>query len=249
VKEELRGLGLNYYESCVLEALLKERLNLRDLSKKSSVPFGKVYSVVKSLKEKNLVEETNSRPKLIYVENASDVISLLIKLKQENEKAMIEKIKEFATQIDKSKGKTTKFFQVGTTVQDNREIQLRTFVEAEKEVLQILNIYHKPKSNRASKTLWEKEIEKATKRGVIFKAIYPKKTVIPEILAGLDRKKFQVKRLDTNFIRCDIIDGKKVLLKLVQSDPLQFGGVLFVENERLAENLTKIFNEMWGQAK
>ena len=174
-----------------------------------------------------------------------------MKEKQEKERGMNEKLREIATEIDKSKDKPTSFFQVGTTIEDNKKIQLRTFIEAESEVLQILNLHHKPKLNRASKTLWEKEIVNAVKRGVVFRAIYPKEAELPKIIKKLNRSqpnKFQVKRLDTDFARCDIIDGKKVLIKLTYQDPLQFGGVLFVENEKLADNLTRIFNEMWEQA-
>lgn len=248
--EELKQIGLSNYEAKALEILFKNKENLRDLSKKAKIPFGKVYSVIKSLKEKGFIKETNSRPKLVYIENASAVIGKLIKEKQEKDKAILEKLREVSTIIDKEKKRESKFFQIGTTIEENREIQLRTFQEAEKEVLQILNIHHKPSSNRESKTLWEKEIEKAVKRNVIFKAIYPKNIVLPKILQKLNKKYpqfFQVKRADTDFIRCDIIDGKKVLLKLVQEDPLQFGGVLFIEDERFAENLTKVFNEMWEQ--
>ncbi|MEK6898157.1 MAG: hypothetical protein AABX28_02240 [Nanoarchaeota archaeon] len=73
--------------------------------------------------------------------------------------------------------------------------------------------------------------------------------MLPKILDELNRKnpdRFQVKRADTDFVRCDVIDGKKVLLKLVQRDPLMFGGVFFIENEKLAGNLKKIFYSMWG---
>ncbi len=250
--EELKELGLSHYESKVLEILLKSRENLRELSKKSGVPFGKVYSIVKLLKEKGILKENNSRPKLVYVDNASEVISRMLKEKGEKDRKINEKLREIATEIDKGKNKPTSFFHIGTTVEDNKTIQLRTFNEAEEEVLQILNIHHKPKSNRDSKTLWEKEIVKAIKKGVIFKAIYPKKTILPKILQDLNKKqpdKFQVKRLDTDFVRCDIIDRKKALIKLVHPDPLQFGGVLFVENEKLAENLMRIFNELWEQAE
>jgi len=250
--EELKSIGLGHYEAKALEALVKEKLSLRELSKKSEIPFGKVYSVVKSLKEKNLVKETNSRPKLVYIENASEVISRLIKEKQEKEKRLNEELRLIATQFDKNKGRETRFFQIGTTIEDNKKIQLRTFIEAENEVLQIINIHHKPKSNRESKTIWEKEIVKAVKRGVTFKAIYPKEIELPIILKKLNKnhpEKFQIRRFDTDFARIDIIDGKKVLLKLVQQDPLQFGGVLFIENEKLAENLTRIFNEMWEQGE
>lgn len=250
--EELKKLGLCHYESKILDILLKEKLNLRNLSKKSGVPFGKIYSVIKNLKEKNLVMETNSRPKLVYVENASEIISRLINEKIEKDKELNQKLREITIEIDKNKGKETKFFQIGTTIEDNKKIQLRSFQEAENEVMQIINIYHKPKSNRESKTLWEKEIIKAVEKGVVFKAIYPKKLNLPVLLENLNKNhpdKFQIRRLDTDFARCDIIDGKKVLVKLVHADALQFGGILFIENEKFADNLTKIFNQMWEIAE
>jgi sugar-specific transcriptional regulator TrmB len=246
--EELMGLGLGYYESKALSVLLKEGLNLRELSKKAGIPFGKVYSIVKSLKEKGLVDETNSRPKLIYVENASEALSRLIRARQKQHEQIIDTIKETAALIDNGKGKASRFFEIGTTYKDNQRIQMRTFIEAEKEVLQILNIYHKPKANRPSKTAWEREIEKAVNRGVLFKCIYPKAIILPDILQKLNKSKpdcFQVKRLDTDYARCDIIDRNKVLLKLVQQDPLQFGGILFFENQKFAENLAKVFDAMW----
>ncbi len=141
-------------------------------------------------------------------------------------------IRELVTEIDKNKKQTTRFFQIGINQEDNRKIQLRTFEEAENEVLQILNIHHKPKSNRESKTVWEKEIKKAAKRGVIFKAIYPKKIILPKVIQELNKKypkKFQVKRYNAEFIRWNIINGKKVLIKLVNEDPIMFGGVFLLK--------------------
>lgn len=88
------------------------------------------------------------------------------------------------------------------------------------------------------------------KAGQKKRTIYPRKTILPKILSKLNKQhpeKFNVKRFDTDFTRCDIIDGKKVMIKLVQQDPLQFGGIFFIENENLATNLKKIFNEMWEQ--
>ncbi|MDD5133633.1 MAG: helix-turn-helix domain-containing protein [Candidatus Nanoarchaeia archaeon] len=249
--QELQTLGLSYYESKALEILLKEKLSLENLSKKSGIPFGKVYSIVKSLKQKGLIKETNSRPKLIYTENASNLISKLIKEKQEKENVVISKLRNLVTNIDKKKGEITNFFQIGTTINDNKQIQLRAFNGAEKEVLQILNIHHKPGTNRESKLIWEKEIKKAILRGIIFKSIYPKKIVLPKIIANLNKKypkKFQIRKIDTDFIRCDIIDRKKVLLKLVCEDALLFGGILLIEDEKLAENLIKVFNNLWEQA-
>src|SRR3989344_895860 len=251
MEEELQFLGLSLYESRLVSILIKESLNLRDLSTKTGVPFGKVYSVVKSLKDKGIVHETETRPKMIYIENASNVIANLISQRQSHDEKIIQKLRETATEADKAKGEKTSFFQVGTTAKDNHDIQLRSFLEAEKEVFQILNIYHRPVSNRASKIAWEKEIVNAVSRGVIFKSIYPVKAELPKMLDNLNKKfptKFQVHRKDTDFPRCDIIDKKKVLVKLVNQDPTRIGGIIFIEDEKLANNLTAIFNEMWEES-
>ena len=246
----LKELGLSYYESKIVEVLMNGKCSLRELSEKANIPFGKIYSIIKSMN--GMVKETNSRPKLVYIENTSTLIDKLIEARKTRLTMAFDKLREAVTIADKGNGQQTKFFQIGTTIEDNKNIQLRTFIEAKKEVLQILNIHHKPKSNRASKTLWEIEIEKAVARGVVFKSIYPVKAELPQILNKLNEKhpdKFQVHKFDTDFVRCDIIDGKKVLVKLVHEDPLQFGGVLFIENESLAENLTKIFYEFWHKSQ
>jgi len=248
MEKELMSLGLENYESRALALLLSEKLNLRQLSIKAKIPFGKVYSIIKKLKEKDLIKETNSRPKLIYVENSSEVISKLIRNKKLRENETIEKLKSFASEIDLSKSRETKFFQIGTTAEENKKIQLRSFNEANREVLQILNIYHKPKSNRESKNIWERAILESIKRGIVFKAIYPKNLDLPVKIKKLNKEypnNFQIKRHNTDFVRCDIIDNDKIMIKLVQRDPLQFGGIFFIENEKLNENLKKIFYELW----
>ena len=99
--------------------------------------------------------------------------------------------------------------------------------------------------------MWEKEIVNAVKKGVVFRAVYPTNAVLPPILAQLNKKhqeKFQVKRIKTDYIRCDIIDSRKVLLKLVSPDALNFGGILFIENEKFAANLKKVFEQLWEEA-
>jgi len=252
MEKELRALGLSNYESKALNLLFSKRLTARELSKEARIPFGKVYSVVKGLKEKGILKETNSRPKCIYMENSSEIISKLINERKEQDKLLMEQLRQKISQIDKAIGKPIHFFQIGTSVEDNKAIQFRTFNEAKDSVLQILNIHHKPKSNRESKTLWEKAITQAVERGVTFKAIYPEKAELPRIIKRLNKeqpKKFQIRRLDTDFVRCDIIDDDKVLIKLVHSDPLQFGGILFIESEKLNENIKRIFHELWEQAR
>jgi len=251
MEKEFKELGLNHYESKALSLLIQKSLTLKKLSDKAEIPFGKVYSIVKNLKEKGLVKENNSRPKLVYVDDASEIVSKLINHKKEKENKLYEKAREFASKANLLKNKETKFFQIGTTVEENKEIQLRSFNEANREVLQILNIHHKPQSNRKSKTSWEKAISNAINQGVVFKTIYPRNIELPKNIQNLNKKHpkyFQIKRINTDFTRCDIVDNEKVMIKLVQKDPLQFGGILFIENEKLNKNLRNIFYELWNEA-
>lgn len=251
MEEEFQHLGLGYYESKALSVLLNEKLELRELSKKSSIPFGKIYSVVKSLKEKNLVRETSSRPKLVYLESASETIANLISSQEERTKKVHDFLKQQASKIDRQKEKQSYFFQIGTKLKDNQEIQFKVFSEAKSEVLQLLNIHHRPKTNRQSKLLWENEILESTKRGVAYKSIYPEHVELPPVLKKLSNSnpgKFQVRRLTINFTRFDIIDDDKVLLKLTHPDPLQFGGIIFINDKTLAQHLRKIFYSFWDEA-
>jgi len=247
VSRALKSLGLSHYEAKALGIALRERVTPKQLSKKAGIPPGKVHSIVLSLVRKGLLEQSESRPKQVFVVNASLVIDKLIGDKQREHDALLSELRSLAVHIDASKSQASKFFDIGTTIDDNKRVQLRTFAEGQKEVCQIINIHHKPKSNRGAKVIWEQEIASAIKRGVMFRSIYPVKVVLPAILSKLPKDRFIVRRLDTDFTRCDIIDGRKTLIKLVHQDAVQYGGVLFIENERFSKNLQELFEHLWEQ--
>jgi hypothetical protein len=45
--------------------------------------------------------------------------------------------------------------------------------------------------------------------------------------------------------RIDITGNKKVMIKILCDDPLMFGGIVYIENEKFAKNLKIIFEEIW----
>ena len=241
----MQEFGLGYYESKAIEVLLKEQTTAKQLSKKAGIPSGKVYSILQDLVKKGLILQTNERPKQFFVPDADIVLDKLIQQKQAAHEHAVNNMRSTASEIARSRSQYSKFFEIGTSLEDNREIQLRTFNEAKQEVCQILNIHHKPKSNRSSKTIWEKEIIKAIKRGVVFRSIYPTRMKLPVFLNNIPQAKFQVKRINTDFVRCDIIDKKKVMIKLINQDATAYGGILFIEDEKFAKNLQHFFEQLW----
>ena len=239
---------MSYYESKAVDALLKERLTPKLLARKAQIPPGKVYSIISALLEKGLVEETDSRPKQLFIPDPAALIGTLIEGKQREQEHLFSELRHLASSAAISRSQPSRFFQIGTTLEDNRDIQLRSFLEAKHEVCQIINKHHRPSSNRSSKTVWERAIADAVKRGVTFRSLYPEDAELPVLLQQLPASKFQVRRLTTDFTRCDIIDRKSVLLKLVHADATAYGGILFIENEKLARNLQGIFEQLWLQS-
>ncbi|MGV8172109.1 MAG: TrmB family transcriptional regulator [Candidatus Woesearchaeota archaeon] len=236
--------GLNYYENKALETIIREQLTVKEIIKKSGIPPGKVYSVLKSLSRRRIISESKDRPKKFYVERPTKIISALIEEKQGKDEELISRARMFVSTLPKDDGQEY-FFRIGTTPEDNKEIQLKAFMDAKKEVCQILNSKHKPNMNRKNKDEWEEAIKDAIHRGVKFRALYHKDTQVPESLTKLPKDKFIIRRTSNDMYRIDIIDNKKVLIKVVYDDPMMFGGLIYIENEKLAKNLKTIFEDMW----
>ena len=252
-RQLFQEFGLSYYESKALTKILERPITAKELSRQAKIPLGKIYSIIKSLKEKGLIDFSNERPKKFYYNSFTGMRKLIDK-KEKNFQNLLNKIREIATKYEKRQFRDLEkgFFNIGLTNEDNRILQLRVFQEAKQEVCQIHNNYYNPKTNRKNKTLWEKEVLNALERGVKFRSIFPKKAAFAYLTKKAQKeypKNFLVKRLDTDFIRCDIIDKKVILIKFVDEDVLRFLGLIRLEDERLAENFLVKFEELWNIAE
>lgn len=77
--EYLQNLGLTEYQSRALIVLFAKReLSAEGICKYSSIPHTKIYQVMRSLKDKELIECTISKPRLYKCSEPSDVLNLLI---------------------------------------------------------------------------------------------------------------------------------------------------------------------------
>ena len=243
------AVGLTYYEAKMLEELFSGPRTIKEISRSARIPPGKVYSVAKALRSQGLISESSSRPKLLSIDDPSRVIAQLIERKSDDDERLFASLRSRALDAARSRGERSQFFEFGTTLFENERIQLRSFREAKREVLQVLPSQHAPRANRASKGRWEQEIADAVRRGVRFRAIYGAATPLPSALARLPPERFSVRRLDVPGWRFDVIDEKKALLKLVHEDTTLFGGVLFLENERFARHLAGVFEKLWREAR
>ncbi|MCW4049233.1 MAG: hypothetical protein NWE89_05790 [Candidatus Bathyarchaeota archaeon] len=66
-EKALREIGLTEYETLAYISLLEyDEMTAEDISKTSSIPYTKVYSVLDSLEERGWLEHTNGRPRIYY---------------------------------------------------------------------------------------------------------------------------------------------------------------------------------------
>ena len=245
---EFSILNISDREQEILSCLSQgQSSSARQIAKTIGLSEQKVYPYLKNLLQRGFLTSTGTHP-TSYLLGSARVFQTAL----EQHKAEVEQTEDFLKQLAEEQRIRSRqenpFYQVATTLEWNERLQLKAFGLAQKEFLQILNIHHDPASNRSQKLHFERAIVAMLDRGVSFKTIYPKGKELPTILKN-NLQRFEVRRLDTTFQRCDIIDERYVLLKIIdERDILNFIGALFIDDKKLARNLKNTFFLLWEKA-
>src|SRR6185437_291212 len=92
-RKAMEDLGLTSYEIKVYMALLESgSMNAAEMSKKSSVPYSKIYEVLNSLEERGWIESNSSRPQKFFPnspQTATEATRTLIEKKMDSNNEMI----------------------------------------------------------------------------------------------------------------------------------------------------------------
>ena len=85
IKNFLRDLQLTDYEIKVYVSLLKYGpQNYKELTKRSSVPYGKIYYILKSLSRKGWIKSINGRPRVFHATDPKEPLqNHLVKIKEQ----------------------------------------------------------------------------------------------------------------------------------------------------------------------
>ena len=84
-RKSMENLGLTSYEIKVYLSLLEHgSMNASSISKKSGVPYSKIYEVLNGLEEKVWLESDSSRPQKFFPKSPSTALEAL-RIKKENE--------------------------------------------------------------------------------------------------------------------------------------------------------------------
>src|SRR5919202_4661196 len=83
-RKAMESLGLTSYEIKVYTSLLGSgSMTASDISKKSGVPYSKIYEVLNSLEEKGWLESDSSRPQKFFPKSPSTALQTM-RMRHEN---------------------------------------------------------------------------------------------------------------------------------------------------------------------
>jgi len=268
IRELLRDLKLNKYESIAYEVILKRGVvEASIISKKGDIPFGKIYESLGSLSAKGLIEVQNTRPKKYKIRNPKTTFRDILNKKQLESEEELKNLKDTLLQIENEISKISvqehkeKTFWITAIGKEIDEMMGSIFSEAKNEIFMIPYIINKSdqkKSALLNIPRFVKEINKTVGRGVKIKVILPEKFAQVQIKI-LKKMRFFDKIIKNVEIRIlgelspepfTVIDSDKVVLRV--NDPINKNKILamikIIDNE-LSKSLKEKFNEMWKIAK
>ncbi len=259
--KELEMLGLSNYESrAYLTLLLIGIRTAKEIASESKIPFGRVYDVLSSLEDKGLIDKQESRPKKFVAKEPKIALNNLLKMKRAELQILTTRaaiIEEKLSNLQATKPEDSLFWSVALGEKAiSRYIE--KISEAEKELQTIINI-------RVAARVPQKEIienliatikmliEKGVSVQILLSGITPgslEETYLASIahfFVLLDRA--EVKRTQLTPTAFDIIDGEKILLKVMNPvNPDEFFAWIFVWQKKFAMELKPKFQELWANA-
>jgi len=268
IKELLRNLKLNKYESVAYEVILKKGVTEASIiSKEGKIPFGKIYESLGSLSAKGLIEIQNTRPKKYKIKNPKIAFRDILSKKEMESEVELKNLKDTLIQAEEEISKISnqdyneKTFWITAIGKEIEEMIGGVFRDAKKEIYMIPYIINKSgqtKSALLNIPTFVKEIDKTVKRGVRIKVIFPEVFARTQIKVLKKMKFFNkiMKNIEVRILKelspepFTLIDEDKIILRV--NDPIDKNKILAMNkimDRNLSKNLKEKFDEMWEKAK
>jgi HTH-type transcriptional regulator, sugar sensing transcriptional regulator len=242
--EKLKEYGLDKYESLAYSTLLEIGLSTSSIiSKKSNVPYGRIYSVLSSLESKGFVKIYLGTPKRFMAIEPRIILNKIIDKKIIEMSNIKDKNLKFIQELEKStKREIKKPLEIINIIEGkknylNLSVKLHKKVKKEWRTINRLPIYQP--HLQAYKDMIKKGV-----KGRVLTHVTDKNRKNLEIW-----KRMGVKIRNLNVIpsRFTVIDDTDVILRLSGAE---IGGYisLHIQNPSLAKTLSDYFDELWGKA-
>ncbi|MDG5819480.1 helix-turn-helix domain-containing protein [Natronococcus sp. A-GB7] len=260
----LRDLGLSEYEARAYRALLNTGpTTAKELSRASDVPMGRIYDVLNSIEQYNLVRsQTASRPKkYVAVEPSTALDRLLEDKKRElDEKAdQYESIvDDLADELDAADPVEEQFWTAAVGPEETIDLLLERLAAADDHIVMVAA---DPVPERDMQAVSEDvlaQLEDALDRGVSVDILMTRK-MVESLSANVgeryrtalqSRDDFHVRTNDDVTGSFNIIDGVEICIQV--PNPLSSGdafGMIDLKDPEFAANVHAEFAPRWEEAE
>ena len=242
--ERLKEYGLDKYESLGYVTLLKIGISTSSIiSKKSNVPYGRIYSVLSSLESKGFIKIYHGTPKRFMAIEPRIVLNKIIDKKIIEINTIRDKNNKFIQELENStKREITKPLETINTIEGKKNylnLSVKLHQKAQKEWRTI----HRLPLYQPHIQAYKDMIKKGIKVRVLTHITDENKKNL-KIWKSMN---LEIRNLNYIPSRYTVIDDTEVVLRL--SDP-KIGGYisLHIQNQALARTLSTNFDELWGKA-
>jgi len=260
----LRDLGLSEYEARAYRALLRTGpTTAKDLSRASEVPMGRIYDVLNSLEQHDLVRsQAASRPKKYAAVEPDAALDRLLEEKQRELEARAEQygevVDELSTELDAGEPVDGQFWTAAVGGEDATDLLLERIAAAERRMVVVAGA---PATGLDLGTIGEQvtaELEAALDRGVEVRVLLSPETVdaLPRSVGRrysaelADNEEFAVRTtpgVDGTF---NVFDGVEVCIEvphpLSGDEPF---AMIDVKDAEFAASVKEQFEPRWNAAE
>ncbi|WP_255170414.1 TrmB family transcriptional regulator [Natrononativus amylolyticus] len=259
----LRDLGLSEYEARAYRALLSTGpTTAKELSRASDVPMGRIYDVLNSIEQYNLVRsQTASRPKkYVAVEPATALDRLLEDKRRELEEKADQYesiVDDLADELDAAEPVEEQFWTAAVGPEETIDLLLERLTAADREIVMVAA---DPSPQLDIRTVGEEvltQLEDALDRGVSVEVLLSR-DLVDSLSENVGRRyqetlqshpEFAVRTNEDVTGTFNIIDGVEVCIQV--PNPLSSGdafGMIDLKDPEFAADVHEEFRPRWEEA-
>ena len=260
----LKDLGLSEYEARVYRSLLHTGpTTAKELSRASDVPMGRIYDVLNSIEQYDLVRsQTASRPKKYVAVEPDAALDRLLENKREEARERIDRYEEIvdtlAGELESATPVEEEFWTAAVGEEETIDLLLERLAAADDEIVMIADNRSPQFDLGAIGDVVTERLKNAVDRGVDVSVL-----MTPEVVSALpesvgeryrselsDDPSFRVRTTEDLDGTFNIIDGVEVVLQV--PNPLRPGEVFAVidlKDSSFADEVYEEFYPRWEDAE
>lgn len=242
MKLELQSLGLNAYESATYASLVQEGISTAlEVSRKSTVPHGKIYPILDSLEKKGFVKKYSGTPQRFMAVPPQVAITNSLKKKEIELSELRSKSESVITKLNTLAGK-----------KEQDPLDDIKIISGYKNYLNLSVELHKKNKKEwctiSELSLYQPHVEayrEAVKRGIKVRILTSKEEATEEKITLWKKVGVELRMMELLPTKFSIMDDSECTVRFTGKKEYVS---LWISNQSLASSLKGYFNSLWEKA-